>query len=241
MALRFLLLQARENDDPMLVRERGSFAEHLEIGEERIVPLNVLDGPVSAADLGRADALLIGGSGDYYVSKDHLPHAESVYDLLREVAERGHPTFASCFGFQLMVRALGGEVVHDPETTEVGTLDLELTSDGRGDELLGQLPERFPAQLGRKDRALTMPPGVPNLAASALNPHQALRLPGRPVWATQFHPELTGDENRARFERYLASYAANMTAEEREAALDRFQPSPEANTLLRRFVRLVFE
>ncbi len=239
-SLRFLLLQARESDDPMLGRERRSFAEHLGVEEERVVPRNVLDGPVAAADLGRADALLIGGSGEYYVSKDHLPNAESVYDLLREVALRGHPTFASCFGFQLMVRALGGEVIHDPESIEVGTHELELTPEGLADPLLGQLPERFAAQLGRKDRALSMPPGVPNLATSERNPHQALRLPGRPVWATQFHPELTAEENRVRFERYLDHYGAQLTAAERAAALERFQPSPEANTLLRRFVRLVF-
>lgn len=241
MPLRFVLLQARHPDDPMLGRERRSFAEHLDVPEERVTPLNVLDGPVGPDDLGRGDALLIGGSGDYYVSKDHLPHAESVYDLLREVAERGHPTFASCFGFQLMVRALGGEIVHDPASTEVGTLDLRLTEDGRGDPLLGQLPARFAAQLGRKDRAVRMPEGVPNLAASEVNPNQALRLPGTPVWATQFHPELTGEENRARFERYLAGYSSHMSDEERAAALSRFRPSPEANTLLRRFARLVFD
>jgi GMP synthase (glutamine-hydrolysing) len=240
MLLRFILLQARHHDDPMLTRERRSFAEHLDVPEEQVAPLHLLDGPVGPADLGRGDALLIGGSGDYYVSKDHLPHAEAVFDLLREVAARGFPTFASCFGFQLMVRALGGEIVHDPQTTEVGTLDLALTAEGRCDPLLGQLPERFAAQLGRKDRAARMPPGVPNLAASDLNPHQALRLPGRPVWATQFHPELTAEENRARFERYLAGYAGHMSDEEREAALARFRPSPEANSLLRRFVRLVF-
>lgn len=241
MPPRFVLLQARDRDDPMLERERRSFAEHLDIDGERVVPLNILDGPVGPQDLGRGDALLIGGSGDYYVSKDHLPHADSVYDLLREVAALGHPTFASCFGFQLMVRALGGEIVHDPESTEVGTLDLELTPEGKDDLLLGQLPERFAAQLGRKDRAARMPEGVPNLAASALNPHQALHLPGKPVWATQFHPELTGEENRARFERYLAGYSAHMSDQERAAALSRFRPSPEANSLLRRFVRLVFE
>jgi GMP synthase (glutamine-hydrolysing) len=240
MPLRFVLLQARDHDDPMLERERRSFAEHLDLPGERVVPLNLLDGPVGPEDLERGDALLIGGSGDYYVSKDHLPHAEAVYDLLREVAVLGHPTFASCFGFQLMVRALGGEIVHDPATTEVGTLDLALTAEGRDDPLLGQLPERFAAQLGRKDRAVRMPDGVPNLAASDLNPHQALRLPGQPVWATQFHPELTGDENRARFERYLAGYSAHLSDEERDAALSRFRPSPEANSLLRRFVRLVF-
>lgn len=240
MSLRFVLLQARHPDDPMLSRERISFADHLDVEAAAIVPLNILDGPVRPADLGRGDALLVGGSGEYYVSKDHLPHAEEAFDLLREVAGRGHPTFASCFGFQLMVRALGGEVAHDPASTEVGTVELTLTPEGREDPLLGQMPERFAGQLGRKDRAVSLPPGIPNLVASERNPHQALRIPGAPVWATQFHPELTGDENRARFERYLDAYAAHMSAEERERALGGFHPSPESNSLLRRFVELVF-
>jgi hypothetical protein len=30
MLLRFILLQARHHDDPMLTRERRSFAEHLD-------------------------------------------------------------------------------------------------------------------------------------------------------------------------------------------------------------------
>lgn len=240
MPLRFVLLQARHADDPMLARERVSFAEHLDVDLAGIVPLNLLDGPVGPSDLGRGDALLIGGSGEFYVSKDHLPHAEAVFDLLREVAARGVPTFASCFGYQLMVRALGGEVAHDPASTEVGTVDLALTAEGREDPLLGQMPERFAGQLGRKDRAVTLPPGIPNLVASRRNPHQALRIPGKPVWATQFHPELTGEENRARFERYLDAYAVHMSDEEREQALAGFHPSPESNTLLRRFVELVF-
>ena len=240
MPLRFVLLQARRADDPMLERERRSFAEHLDVEAERIVPLNLLDGPVGPADLDRGDALLVGGSGEYYVSKDHLPHAEEVFDLLREVTERGYPTFASCFGYQLLVRALGGAVAHDPASTEVGTVELRLTAEGRGDPLLGQMPQRFAGQLGRKDRAVTLPPGVPNLVASERNPHQALRIPGKPVWATQFHPELTGEENRARFERYLDAYAEHMSAEERELALAGFRPSRESNTLLRRFVELVF-
>lgn len=240
MPLRFVLLQARRPDDPMLGRERRSFAEHLAVDPARVVPVNLLDGPVGPADLERGDALLVGGSGEYYVSKDHLPHAERVFDLLREVAEHGHPTFASCFGYQLLVRALGGEVAHDPASTEVGTVELALTVEGRADPLLSQMPARFAGQLGRKDRAVSLPKGIPNLASSERNPHQALRIPGRPVWATQFHPELTGEENRARFERYLDAYAEHMSAEERALALAGFRPSPESNTLLRRFVELVF-
>lgn len=238
--IRFLLLQARASHDPMLQREVRSFALHLGVEEEAVTSHNLLDGPVTVAEVWRHDALLIGGSGEYYVSKRNLPYQEELFAVLCEVAERGHPTFASCFGYQCMVQALGGEIVHDPPSAEVGTLELRLTAEGLEDPLFGQLPERFHAQLGRKDRAARVPEGVPNLAASDVNPHQALRIPGKPVWASQFHPELDGPENRARFERYLALYSAHMSVEERRQALARFHPSPEANTLLRRFVELVF-
>lgn len=240
MPLRYLLVQARHPDDPMLEHERRSFAAHLGAEIEQIEALNLIERPAAESDLRRCDALLVGGSGEYYISKRHLPNEESFFALLVAAAQRGHPTFASCFGFQAMARALGGEVVHHPESTEVGTHELRLTEAGRQDPLLGQLPERFAAQLGRKDRVDVMPPGVPNLVTGDANRHQALRIPGQPVWATQFHPELTGSENRTRFERYLEGYAGAMSAEKRAEALAGFGPSPEANTLLERFVRLVF-
>jgi len=240
MPPRFLLLQARHDHDPMLERERRSFALHLGVELEAVDGHNLLDSPVAPAAVRRSDALLIGGSGEYYVSKRNLPQQEALFEVLVEVADTGHPTFASCFGYQCMVQALGGEIVHDPASAEVGTLELELTGEGREDPLFGQLPRRFAAQLGRKDRAARLPLGVPNLATSEINPHQALRIPGKPVWASQFHPELDGPENRARFERYLDLYSRHMTLEERQQALERFHPSPEANTLLRRFVELVF-
>jgi GMP synthase (glutamine-hydrolysing) len=186
------------------------------------------------------DALMVGGSGDYYVSKGNLPWFPEVLELLREIVARGHPTFASCFGFQLMVRALGGEIIHDPEKTEVGTYQLTLTEAGRADELLGRLPQRFPAQLGRKDRAAQLPPGCVNLAYSQLCPFQAMRVPGKPIWATQFHPELSGEENRIRFSRYLEGYASVIGEEEQKRALDRFRESPDTLVLSPRFLELVF-
>ncbi|MEM7356598.1 MAG: glutamine amidotransferase, partial [Acidobacteriota bacterium] len=99
----------------------------------------------------------------------------------------------------------------------------------------------FPAQLGRKDRAPGPVSGVVHLAFSERCPVQALRLPGKPVWATQFHPELDRATNRGRYETYLDGYAAVMSAEERQAALDSFGDSHQANTLLRRFLDLVWQ
>jgi GMP synthase (glutamine-hydrolysing) len=235
-----LLLQARNFGDQAKENERLSFAEKAGLPLEQIVPHDVLAEPLTMVRVKQFDALMVGGSGDYYVSKGNLPHFQQTLDMLVEVVAHGHPTFASCFGFQLMVQALGGEVIYDPTTTQVGTYRLTLTDTGREDELLGALPPEFCAQLGRKDRASRLPDNCLHLAASPACPYQALRIPGKPIWATQFHPELSGPENLARFIRYQEGYGGVMSDEERQKAFDRFQDSPEAEQLISKFVGLVF-
>ncbi|MFQ5348899.1 MAG: gamma-glutamyl-gamma-aminobutyrate hydrolase family protein, partial [Thermoanaerobaculia bacterium] len=222
MALRILLLQARDEDDPMKEEEVLSFAEKSGLAPEQFDQHDLLTGPPELSRVLDHDAMMVGGSGDYYVSKGNLPAFDELLGVLAEVVAAGHPTFASCFGFQLLTVALGGEIVYDPEATEVGTYEVRLTAAGEKDTLLGSLPPRFMAQLGRKDRASRLPESVRNLAASERCPHQAFRVSSQPVWATQFHPELDKRTNRDRFMRYLDGYAMHMTPEEKRTALDRF-------------------
>ncbi|MDH3591180.1 MAG: type 1 glutamine amidotransferase [Planctomycetota bacterium] len=238
MALRILLLQAREADDPMRAEELLSFAEKSELAPEQFTPHDLLAGPPALGHILSFDAMMIGGSGDYYVSKRNLPGFDELLETLAGAVDAGHPTFASCFGFQLLTVALGGEIVHDPESSEVGTYELSLTAAGRDDDLLGWLPPAFFAQLGRKDRAARLPATVSNLASSEANPHQAFRVPGQPVWGTQFHPELDRESNLRRFHRYADSYCLNP--DERDEALARYQESPATHGLLPAFLRLVF-
>jgi GMP synthase (glutamine-hydrolysing) len=240
MSFKILLLQARNYGDLAKDEERQSFAVKAGLDLEQIVPHDLLECPPTLQQVRSFDALMVGGSGDYYVSKGNLPCFSEALDLLREVVACGHPTFASCFGFQLLVKALGGEIVNDVEGMEVGTYDLTLTEVGQQDELLGVMPRNFRAQLGRKDRASRLPSGAINLAHSKRCPFQVMRIPGVPVWATQFHPELSGDENLARFKRYLKGYSSIMSQDERADATSRFGASPETLLLIPRFLELVF-
>ncbi len=241
MPPKILLLQVRNPDDPVRAEERQSFAQKAGLDVDYITPWDLLSGPPPLQQVLSHDAIMVGGSGDYYVSKKNLPRFSAIMDLLREIVDRGHPTFASCFGFQLLVKALGGEIIYDPDKMEVGTFPLALTEAGQKDDLLGTLPVHFKAQLGRKDRATSLPPECIHLASSDRCPYQSIRLPGKPIWATQFHPELSGPENRFRFQRYLNGYASVMAPEERANALDRFKESPETETLLPHFLKLVFD
>lgn len=238
--LRVLLLQIRDADDPVLEEERASFAAKagLEVGQ--VLPHNLLDGPPTHTEVRACDALMVGGSGDYYVSKGHVPGFDELMRFFVQVVEHGYPTFASCFGFQLMVQALGGHIVHDPEKTELGTLDVSLTPEGAEDPLLGILPPVFAAQLGHKDRADRLPDSYPNLATSLLCTYQAFRVPGKPIWATQFHPELDGHTNKNRYLRYIEGYAEHLTDDEQAQALESYRESPETEELLKQFIQLVF-
>lgn len=84
---------------------------------------DLCDGPPTLSQVREYDALMVGGSGDFYVSDANLPHFEGFLDLLREIVEIGLPMFASYFGYQRLVEALGGEIIFDPANTEVGTFE----------------------------------------------------------------------------------------------------------------------
>src|SRR5688572_32098818 len=110
--MRFLLLQARDADDPMRAHEVGVFGRALGLPAERIDTLDLLAEPVTAERLDAADILLIGGSGMYSACGDE-PWLHRALVGLRLVYESRRPLFASCWGFQALARALGGRVVHD--------------------------------------------------------------------------------------------------------------------------------
>ena len=240
MTLRLFLLQARYANDPMREHELRCFADRCGVTRERIEPWDLLQGPPSKRRLQECDTLLIGGSGDFYISKGNLPHVDAFLEMLQEVTIKEKPCFASCFGYQAFVQAMGGTIVFDPDRTEVGTYRLTLSEHGQKDPLFNALPQRFNAQMGHKDRATAHPDGFANLASSERSPFQAFRVAEAPIWGTQFHPELTRATNVERFQRYLEGYAPYMSQSEREEQLKGFQESRHTEDLLRRFLTLVF-
>ena len=239
MPIRMLLLQARRADDPMRWHEHRCFAERTGLTAENLVTHDLCAGPPPLSCLAQFDAISVGGSGEFYVSRGNLPQFDTFLEFLNEAVARSQPMFASCFGFQSLVRALGGELIYDPPSAEVGTFELTLTDDGKADPLFSVLPERFMAQMGHKDRASVFPEAALNMASSSNCRFQALRIPDKPIWATQFHPELDRTSNLDRLRRYLRDYGPE-DPDEMAAWEARFLDSPESSSLLRRFLALVF-
>lgn len=235
--LNYVLLQARNPDDPARVDEWRAFAARLAVPPEQIRQVDILTQRIDRDHLGDADALLVGGAGEYSVLDDDLPIRHFIEDLAA-MANHAVPIFASCFGFHALTVGLGGQVIHDESHAEVGSYDLTLTNAGEIDELFAELPMEFIAQLGHKDRVAKVPSRLTVLARSDLTPIQAFRLEDRPVYATQFHPELTWQDNRQRFAGYMEQYGKLFGAQEAQHKLDSHRPGPEANNLMRRFAEL---
>lgn len=232
--MRFRLLQARLENDPVRGEERLAFATQLGVDLEQVETFDLLTGEASFERVTTGtDAVLVGGSGAFSVLDD-TPWMPSFFRTLEGLVEHDFPTFASCFGFQGIVRALGGEMIHDEDHAEVGSFELRPTSAAAEDPVFRHLPTPFVAQAGHKDRAARLPAGITNLASSERCPYQAFRL-GRNVIATQFHPELTHLANMARMKRYFDMYARAFGTREAERMLDAFVDGPEANQLLVRF------
>jgi len=187
--LRFLLLQVRNPDDPMRHHEVQSFSRCFGCMPDRIEVFDLLSGAPSSAELARADVVLLGGSGDYSVARGG-PWLPAALDAMIALYETKKPTFASCWGFQALARALGGEVVTDHALAEVGTIWLELTPEGVSDPVFGPLGRRFQVQIGHEDIVTALPAQATLLASSDRVENEAFRLEGAPIYATQFHPEI---------------------------------------------------
>ncbi len=120
--------------------------------------------------------------------------------------EKEIPVFASCFGFQAAVEALGGKVIVDKANMEIGTFPLTLTEAAADDLLLHDVPDGFWAVSGHKERAIRLPENAVLLASSERCPYHAFRIEGKPFYGFQFHPEVDPPDLTARITRYQSRY-----------------------------------
>ena len=222
----------------MREHEVACFARSLRCDIEQIGVFDLLSASPSQAELDRIDVILLGGSGHYSVASEGA-WLDRVLDALREIHAQSKPTFASCWGFQAMARAMGGRVINDLENAEVGTLELFLTAAGRDDPVFGPLGGNFQCQAGHEDHVVELPSDAELLASSSRVPIQANRFVDRPIYCTQFHPELQMADLISRLVAY-PEYVRRIAGIPLEELVERCQDSPEAEALLPRFVEHVF-
>ena len=233
--IRALLVQARLPGCPTAKHELECFASTSRLPIDQITIVDALNKRLTDLQIEQYDLLFIGGAGDYSVVGAREEWLEDLIRHLRHAIELNIPTFGSCFGLQMLCVAWGGTVDNlGANSAEIGTCDLELTASGLIDPLFGRLGARFTAQQGHNDCVTVLPEEMTVLARSEKVGVQAIKIKDRPVYATQFHPEMTVDDNRFRYEHYVENYSSEPKDVDRIRSS--FRGSPEANQLLGWFV-----
>jgi GMP synthase (glutamine-hydrolysing) len=232
--LKILLLQIRDQSR-VRTEEYESFISYSGLAPYQIDILNVFDTPVfDSGVLNGYDALFVGGASEASVLEpDKYPFVESGIRLLQFCVEHNVPVFASCFGFQLAVLALGGKIIRDKQGYEMGTIPIQLTELANDDPVFADISDGFHAVSVHKERAVTLPDNCELLAYTDACAH-AFRVKNSPFWAFQFHPEVDQATLIERLTFFKSEYTNGD--DHLDKVLAAAVETPESNSLVRKFV-----
>lgn len=180
-----------------------------------------------AATLDRATHAIVTGSEASITQDDEW--ILRVCDLVRDLASRGTPILGSCFGHQLVVRALSGkQYVRASPTPEFGWVEVVREPAGDTDPIASALPSVFHCFSAHFDEVSPLPPGWVRLARSARCENAIVRYALAPVWGIQHHPEI--DREAARV--LLDGELARLPPDACERILASLQPLPRDSGVL---------
>jgi len=102
------------------------------------------------------------------------------------ILELGVPLLGICYGFQVIARALGGEVANTG-LREYGSTAVRVTDGGT---LLAGQPDQQTVWMSHGDSVATAPAGFTVLASTASTPVAAFGSDDRRIYGVQWHPEV---------------------------------------------------
>ena len=137
-----------------------------------------------------ADAVVLSGSFAPWAT-----HSPDAIDRLGD-AVRGYdgPMLGICAGMQLQARFAGGTIRHSPGGLKTGFSAIEVVEH---DALLRGLSSRIDVYQHHGDEIEELPAGFRILARSENCAVEAIVVPARRWWGTQFHPEEFDDAHPA--------------------------------------------
>ncbi len=235
--LKILLMQIRD-DEVTQQEELNAFIRFAKLDESQFDILNVFKTPNFDESIFSTQyhALFIGGSSDASVLKpEKYPFVASCRRLISYCYQQSIPVFASCFGFQIAVMELGGQVSLDRDNMEMGIYPVELTAKAKEDLLFYDTPDPFYAVSGHQERAINLPENVTLLASSKRCPYHAIKFNEKPFYAFQFHPEVNRQDLINRITRYANRYLNSQDELQQIIAKAQYE-TDESSLLVEKFV-----
>lgn len=153
--------------------------------------------------------------------------------LVRRLADLKMPVLASCFGHQLVVRAISGKQhVGRCPSPEFGWVEVSSPGPGRSsDPLVGSLPEPFYVFSSHFDEVQPLPDDWERLGASRLCENAIVRWQKGPIWGIQHHPEIGIEQGAA-----LMKALLERMPERKEQVMAGFEPQRRDSLVTRDIV-----
>ncbi|MBM3666805.1 MAG: type 1 glutamine amidotransferase [Actinobacteria bacterium] len=165
----------------------GVFAEAVRARGGEIDEWLIPDGAEPPSDPYGYDAVMTFGGSMNTDEEGGYPWIRSQRELIAGLVDAGRPLLGACLGAQLLVEAIGGQVLRMPGY-EIGWFDTEVLPEAADDPLIGPMAPGFESFNWHRYECL-LPAGVATLARSEHCVH-AFRI-REAVWGIQFHAEVT--------------------------------------------------
>ncbi|ADL52949.1 glutamine amidotransferase [Clostridium cellulovorans] len=174
---------------PIISEKYGDFEDfiikQIDLSKEDAIVCPVYNDDI-LPDLKEVSGVIITGSHSMVTDQDSW--IKILEEYLREIAENNIPVLGICYGHQLICQAFGGTVGYHPKGKEVGTVNIQLTEEGKKDPLLSVLPENFLGHVTHSQTVLKLPKGAKTLALNDFENHHGFVIYEK-IWGVQFHPE----------------------------------------------------
>ena len=156
-------------------------------------------------------------------------------NLFAQIIPNDFPFLGACSGNGLLGKYCGVEI-SNKFAEPIGPVEINITPDGKNDELLKDFPNTFLALVGHKEACDTLPKGATLLATSNPCPIQMFRIKNN-IYATQFHPEADEYQFSLRIDIYKNyGYFDPKKSNELKKKLHEVE-TPFSNEILKRFVQ----
>ncbi len=190
----FLILQLR----PIDLASDNEFSAFLRYGgltEHDVYRVRMENEGIPKINLEDYSGVILGGGPSNVSDDESVKYAyqkrfeADLNKLFDRIFKEDFPILGTCYGIGSLVKYQGGEVSKERYSEDIGAAEIELTKEGKKDELLAGLPAKFMAYVGHKEACQAIPKYATLLASSYSCPLQMIRF-GKNIYATQFHTEL---------------------------------------------------
>lgn len=175
-------------------------------------------------------------TGSHAMVTDNLPWSLAIESWIRDSQAHTIPILGICYGHQLIAKALGGVVDFHPQGIEIGTVEVELSSENaQTDALFKELPAgKFSAHVTHSQSVRQLPQNAVHLAKNDFEANHAFRV-GESIWGVQFHPEFKESVMNIYLDQQYT--AIENSGQNFETLKQQVSATPFAQSILQAFVR----